>query len=300
MSELATISEQKSQIQIADNGLKLTTMDELWRFSKAVVVSGLAPKGMDKVESAFIAIEMGMELGLPPMTSIQNIASVNGRPAIWGDAQLALVRKSGLLRSMSVEEVGTFPKDDYGWKITVERVGDKSTYTEVYTVADAKVAGLWGKSGPWTTNPKRMLKYRARSFVLRDVFPDVLKGMLSREEAFDIDVEVVDSKPKKQKLFTAKKEFAEEEPEDAFTPPNPPIDEAPQVEAPQAPKDIFEELNLKLEAEGLTQAQCMGYARKNGLLSAGKMDEFAVQKILNAWDAVKEFIANEKGTDNEF
>lgn len=293
MSEETTIIEQpKSQIAIADNGLKLTTMDELWRFSKAVVVSGLAPKGMDKVESAFIAIEMGMELGLPPMTSIQNIASVNGRPAIWGDAQLALVRKSGLLRSMSVEEVGTFPKDDYGWKITVERVGDKSTYTEFYTVADAKVAGLWGKSGPWTTNPKRMLKYRARSFVLRDVFPDVLKGMLSREEAFDIDVEVVEAKPKKQKLFTPKKE---EEPEDAFTPPNPPIDEALP-----APKDIFEELNLKLEAEGLSQAQCMGYARKNGLLSAGKMDEFAVQKILNAWDAVKEFIANEKGTDNEF
>lgn len=292
--ETAVIEQPKSQITIADNGLKLTTMDELWRFSKAVVVSGLAPKGMDKVESAFIAIEMGMELGLPPMTSIQNIASVNGRPAIWGDAQLALVRKSGLLKSMTVEEVGTFPKDDYGWKITVERVGDQITYSETYTVADAKIAGLWGKSGPWTTNPKRMLKYRARSFVLRDVFPDVLKGMLSREEAFDIDTEVVESKPKKQKLFTAKTEKSDVVDAD-FTPPNPPIDEMPQVETPTEPKDIFEELNLKLEAEGLTQAQCMEYARKNGLLSAGKMDEFAVQKILNAWDTVKGFIANEKG-----
>lgn len=290
MSEETTIIEQpKSQITIADNGLRLTTMDELWRFSKAVVVSGLAPKGMDKVESAFIAIEMGMELGLPPMTSIQNIASVNGRPAIWGDAQLALVRKSGLLKSMTVEEVGTFPKDDYGWTITVERVGDQTTYSETYTVADAKIAGLWGKSGPWTTSPKRMLKYRARSFVLRDVFPDVLKGMLSREEAFDIDTEVVESKPKKQKLFTTKTEKSDVVDAD-FTPPNPPIDEAPQ-----APKDIFEELNLKLEAEGLSQGQCMEYARKNGLLSAGKMDEFAVQKILNAWEVVKGFIANEKG-----
>ena len=144
-----------------------------------------------------------------------------------------------------------------------------------------------------------MLKYRARSFVLRDVFPDVLKGMLSREEAFDIDVEVVESKPKKQKLFTAKTEKSDVV-DAEFTPPNPPIDETPQVETPAEPKDIFEELNLKLDAEGLSQAQCMEYARKNGLLSAGKMDEFAVQKILNAWDAVKEFIANEKGTDNEF
>jgi hypothetical protein len=52
-------------------------------------------------------------------------------------------------------------------------------------VADAKAAKLWGKSGPWTDYPRRMLKFRARGFVLRDVFGDVLKGLRTAEEVRD-------------------------------------------------------------------------------------------------------------------
>jgi hypothetical protein len=54
-----------------------------------------------------------------------------------------------------------------------------------FTVADAKKAGLWGKTGPWTQYPKRMLQMRARGFALRDAFPDVLKGLVTAEEAQD-------------------------------------------------------------------------------------------------------------------
>jgi hypothetical protein len=54
-----------------------------------------------------------------------------------------------------------------------------------FSVADAKKAGLWGKSGPWTQYPKRMLQLRARGFALRDAFPDVLKGLVTAEEAQD-------------------------------------------------------------------------------------------------------------------
>ena len=55
-----------------------------------------------------------------------------------------------------------------------------------FSIADAKQAGLWGKPGPWQSSPKRMLQMRARSFALRDQFPDVLKGINSREESEDI------------------------------------------------------------------------------------------------------------------
>jgi hypothetical protein len=50
---------------------------------------------------------------------------------------------------------------------------------------DAKRAGLWTKAGPWQTYPRRMLQMRARSFALRDAFPDVLKGLISVKEALD-------------------------------------------------------------------------------------------------------------------
>jgi hypothetical protein len=52
-------------------------------------------------------------------------------------------------------------------------------------VEDAKRASLWGKSGPWTQYPKRMLQLRARGFALRDAFPDILRGLVTAEEAQD-------------------------------------------------------------------------------------------------------------------
>src|SRR5208337_216254 len=53
------------------------------------------------------------------------------------------------------------------------------------SIADAKLAGLWNKEGPWRTYPKRMLKMRARGFTLRDGFADKLKGLKSVEELHD-------------------------------------------------------------------------------------------------------------------
>jgi hypothetical protein len=57
--------------------------------------------------------------------------------------------------------------------------------TAKFSVEDAKRAGLWGKQGPWQAYPKRMMQMRARGFALRDAFPDVLKGLITAEEAQD-------------------------------------------------------------------------------------------------------------------
>jgi hypothetical protein len=139
---------------------------------------------MEKPEAVLVAIQLGAELGLTPMAALQNTAVINGRPAIYGDAALALVRASGLLESFNEEEVGEAGKDSFGIKVTATR-RDGSKGSETFTIGDAKAAKLWGKSGPWTDYPRRMLKFRARGFVLRDVFGDVLKGLRTAEEVRD-------------------------------------------------------------------------------------------------------------------
>lgn len=299
--EIITKDAPKAQITLNKNGLQLASLDDMWRFSQCVVKSGFAPKGMEKPESVLIAIEMGYEVGLSPMAALQNTAVVNGRPTIYGDAALALVRGSGLLESYEEKPVGVRGSDDFGYCVSAKRKGDNATYSETFTVADAKQAGLWGKAGPWSQYPARMLKFRARGFLLRDAFGDVLKGMRTFEEVrdyVDADVEVVEEKPK-QKLFKAKKtrEKAEEPAQDeTVTEPENPA--ATPAEAPKSDKSVFDELAERLEAEGLTQAQCLSYARKNGLARKGGIDEFAAQKILNAWDVVKGFIAREDAGDD--
>jgi hypothetical protein len=52
-------------------------------------------------------------------------------------------------------------------------------------MADAKRAGLAGKSGPWSQYPARMLALRARGFALRNAFADALRGLVTAEEAQD-------------------------------------------------------------------------------------------------------------------
>ena len=64
-----------------------------------------------------------------------------------------------------------------------------------FSVGDAKAAGLWGKEGPWQSYYQRMLSARARTFALRDGFPDILKGLYTAEELRDgsIETELADS-----------------------------------------------------------------------------------------------------------
>ena len=133
-----------------------------------------------------IAILHGLEVGLSPMQALQRIAVVNGRPTIWGDGALALVQASGLANFVSEVVSGDTP-EQWVASCTVLRRGEKQVVTRTFSVEDARRARLWGKAGPWSEYPQRMLQMRARAFALRDVFADVLGGLYLHEELVDCE-----------------------------------------------------------------------------------------------------------------
>lgn len=154
-------------------------MDEAFRLADMLANSDMVPKDFrGKPGNVLIAIQWGQEVGLKPLQSLQNIAVINGRPSMWGDALIALVRASPLCEYILEEESAAAAT------CRVKRRGEPEQ-TRTFSDQDAKVAGLWGKTGPWTTSPRRMKQMRARSFALRDVFPDVLKGMDIAEVVLD-------------------------------------------------------------------------------------------------------------------
>jgi hypothetical protein len=163
--------------------LEPTTIQEAMRFSEILASSTMVPRDFQgKPGNVLVAIQWGREVGLGPLQALQNIAVINGRPSIWGDAALALVR--GHPDCASVQEGAEGEGDArHGW-CEVTRRGEQPQ-RRTFSIADAKRAGLWGKSGPWTQYPDRMLQLRARGFAIRDVFPDALRGVLTREEAED-------------------------------------------------------------------------------------------------------------------
>ena len=170
--------------QTQARGLALQTFDDAWRFWQMVAKTDFAPKDFkNKPEACLLAGQHGAELGLGPMQSLQCIAVINGRPTIWGDAALALVQASPVCEYVSEGIDGD--GDKMAAICVAKRRGYPQASTVRFSVDDAKKAGLWGKSGPWSQYPRRMLQLRARGFALRDAFPDVLKGLVTAEEAQD-------------------------------------------------------------------------------------------------------------------
>lgn len=181
--ELVPAVQDKKTIMASNRGLQLRTFDDMQRFANCVVGSTLAPKSFKTSAQVVIAIQSGAELGMTPMRALGSFCVINGAARLHTDAPLALVRQSGLMEYIKETIEGT--GDEMVAVCVTKRKGDPEQMRTEFSVEDAKTANLWKKSGTWQSHPKRMLKYKARSFNLRDNFPDCLGGATIAEEYSD-------------------------------------------------------------------------------------------------------------------
>lgn len=149
---------------------------------------------------ATMIVLQGMELGLPPMMAIQLLAMINGRIVAHSEAVPGILLSRGF--KIKQEYVGGDPgQDTFAARATLTRP-DGQVFVAEFSVADAKIAGLWspqekitkkGKNGAyqvdndsaWHKYWKRMLWARALGFVSKDGGADALKGIMVREEMDD-------------------------------------------------------------------------------------------------------------------
>ena len=129
----------------------------------------------EKPEDGAVAIMWGNEIGLDPLQSLQNVSVVNGTPSLWGDALTAIVKGSGQCEYLT----STFDDSTMTATVKTKRVNEPEEIRS-YSMDDAKKAGLATKD-TYMKHPKRMLQARARSHLLNDVYPDLLKGIKIRE-----------------------------------------------------------------------------------------------------------------------
>ena len=201
-----------SERSLRPNPLELTSFDEVVSFAERAARAGdFIPKDYrNKPDSIILAILKGKELGLPTIQALESIAIVNGRSTVWGDAVPGLCWASGKVQNIEEYFEGTEGTDDYTAVCVATRKG-ASPKTAKFSVRDAKTAGLYGQAthGKY---PKRMMQWRARHFACHDAFPDVLRGIGTRE------LEVEDSvgppawtMPKPEQGWFAKKATAQDD-----------------------------------------------------------------------------------------
>lgn len=165
--------------------MAVTNFNQAMELANFIGKSALVPEAYrGKPADIVIAMQLGMELGLAPLQSLQSVAVINGRPSLWGDAMKGLV--IGLPECEDFVEDEPQGDDAEKWvaTCTIKR-RNRTAVVRTFSWADAKAAGLAGKAGPWKQYPKRMLMLRARGFALRDAFPDRLRGIITAEEAQD-------------------------------------------------------------------------------------------------------------------
>lgn len=197
VSSTAVAKVEKPPLTVGDKGyIHPTNVEEAMRMAQGVIAARLAPSSYgNDASKVLLGIMTAMEAGLRPLEGLKQIAIINGRATIWGDAAIGLVQSKNIISEYSECPIGTTPTttdlskwpDDYGWKVVISRKGQKGEYIGEFTVGMAKRAKLWlnASKGPWMQYPERMLKVRARAFALRDGFADALSGLSIAEEVAD-------------------------------------------------------------------------------------------------------------------
>lgn len=167
------------------------SFEEVWRYSTMLAAAGeMVPECYrGKPEACALAVMWAMELGISPIQAVQGIAPIKGRPAVWGDLALALTMQHPDYEDLLEEPMHDAAGVVMGYRATAKRKGREPKVRE-FTIADAAKAGLikraQEKGGPWRDYPQRMCQMRARSWAIRDQFPDALRGLYTAEEAIDI------------------------------------------------------------------------------------------------------------------
>jgi len=156
-----------------------TDLDQAFRMAQILVSSGLTPRGVDTPQKAFLIMAQGRELGLSTMQALGNIYVVEGKVSLSSDLMAAMVLKSSVCEYLRVVEM-TPERATYAAK---RKGGNEFRFS--FSWEDATKAGLTGRA-TYKANPADMLRHRALSKCVRAVFPDVVAGLYSRDEAEDI------------------------------------------------------------------------------------------------------------------
>lgn len=179
-----------------------TTLGECFALSEMVFKTGLSiPRDVDTPQKLTMILMKGMEIGLPPMASMECLGIINGKVCLYGDGIPSLLWSHGFKIREWYENEDDLNNIVAHCEVTRPE-GDK--YTFKYSAQDARDNGLWDtrekdskgnpNKAPWFRFKKRMTRMRCRGWLARDCAADVLKGIPIYEEQADMK----DITPQKQ------------------------------------------------------------------------------------------------------
>lgn len=159
-------------------------LDAATEYAKKISVSDLLPDAYKgKPGNVLLAIEYGRSVGIDPITAMNMVHTIKGKPTASAQLVGALVRRAG--HRLRVTWDGTTATAQ------INRVDDPSfTFSSQWTMARAQAAGL--ASNPnYKNHLPAMLKARAITEVSRDACPEALAGIAYVADELGGSVDIV-------------------------------------------------------------------------------------------------------------
>lgn len=158
------------------------------RAAKLLASSTLVPpEYRNNLSNCVIALNMASRIGADPLMVMQNLVIVHNRPTWSAQFLIATFNSCGRFSALRYEFFGEKGTDDWGCRaFAIEREsGEKLVGTDV-TIGLAKLENWYGRNGSkWKSMPQQMLMYRAASWFIRAIAPELSMGLHTAEEIHD-------------------------------------------------------------------------------------------------------------------
>jgi len=158
------------------------------RQAKSLADSNLVPtgyQGQKGLSNCLVALEMSKRMNLSPLTVMQNLNIIHGRPS-WSAAFIAS-QIMGCNRFKNFDYIVSGKDDSLSVQCQAIRLEDnKLVKGTAVSMRMARQEG-WTKNSKYQSMPELMLRNRAATFFGRQYIPDLLLGVQTSEEVVDIE-----------------------------------------------------------------------------------------------------------------
>lgn len=158
-------------------------------------------------EGIFAVVAKAKSLNVDPLDALNG-----GLYCIQGKVEMSSQMMNQLIRNVG-HSIKKDPKsDDTICILHGKRADNGDEWTESFSIAEAKRAGIYNERSPWGKYPRDMLFARALSRLARQLFPDVIKGCYVEGEISQaLEVEKLPAQPIQVKEEVKEEVISEEE-----------------------------------------------------------------------------------------
>lgn len=169
------------------------TVNEAMQLGEVLYRSGYFSPDIKNASQAVVKILRGQELGLPAVTSLEQVYVINGKTALGASLIASKIKASGKY-NYKIKRL-----DDTGCELIFYENG-KEVGTSSFNAEDAKKAGLVGRD-TWQKYPRNLYFARALSNGAKWYCPDVFMGAIYVPEELENikeDTIIIEEPPKEE------------------------------------------------------------------------------------------------------